>query len=245
MKWSWIDLNFPWIGFAAAILVLFLLFLTDRLRGDVQKSRWRDLTWLSWLAVAMYLLHNVEEYGVDLRGQAHAFPASMCASLGQAPYPVCAIPPGFYLAVNLPLFWVGAPVAALMSRRHPLVGLVFYGVIFVNAVAHVGAFLHAGYNPGVLTAFLLFLPVSIWVALVCFGKAGLPYRALAFIVAEGIVLHAILIGSTKLFLNGTFGPSTLISIQIMNAILLFLLAWSAEKWKGGRLWRTPFPGQSS
>ena len=234
MTWSWIDLNFPWMGLAAAAIVLVLLF-TDRLRSDLTRSRWGDRTWLSWLAATIYLVHNVEEYGVDLLGQFHAFPQAMCATLGQAPYPNCAIPPPFFLAVNLPLFWVGAPVAAVMSRRHPIVGLSFYGVIFINALAHVGGFAHGGYNPGVFTALVLFAPMSIWVARVCFGTQGLPYKALAVIIADGLILHAILIGSAKLFLRGVLGSSALTTIQILNAVLFLLIAWYSERWRGGVL----------
>lgn len=234
MNWSWIDLDFPWIGLAAAVIVLVFLFLTDRLRVDLTRSRWRDRTWLSWLAVAVYLVHNVEEYGIDLLGQFHAFPSSMCATLGQPPFPDCAIPSAFFVAVNLPLFWVGAPIAALLSRRHPIIGLSFYGVIFVNALAHLGAYARVGYNPGALTALILFFPLSVWVARVCFGKDELPYAGLAFIVLNGVLLHVILIGSAKVFLRGVFGPAALMAIQILNAVLLLLLAWLAERWRGGK-----------
>jgi hypothetical protein len=233
MRWSWIDLNFPWIGSMAAVVVLVLLISTNRLRSDLNQSRWRDLSWLSWLAVAIYLIHNVEEYGVDLLGQFHAFPHFMCAMLAQPPYPSCPIPAPFYLAVNLPLFWVGAPVAAILSRRHPILGLSVYGVIFVNALTHLGAFVRSGYNPGVLTALILFLPVSFWVARVCFGKRGLPYGVLAFIVADGIFLHAVLMVSTMLFLHGRIDRVVLTGIQILNAILFFVFAWVAERWRSG------------
>jgi hypothetical protein len=233
MRWSWIDLNFPWIGSMAAVVVLVLLFSTNRLRSDLNQSRWRDRSWLSWLAVAIYLIHNIEEYGVDLLGQFHAFPHFMCAMLAQPPYPLCPIPAPFYLAVNLPLFWVGAPVAAILSRRHPIVGLSVYGVIFVNALTHIGAFVRAGYNPGVLTALILFLPVSFWVARVCFGKHGLPYGGLAFIVVDGVFLHVVLMVSTILFLQGVIGRAALTGIQVLNAILFFVFAWIVERWRSG------------
>jgi hypothetical protein len=157
--------------------------------------------------------------------------------LGQPPYPSCPIPAPFYLAVNLPLFWVGAPVAAILSRRHPILGLSVYGVIFVNALTHLGAFVRSGYNPGVLTALILFLPASFWVAMVCFGKNRLPYGWLAFIVADGVFLHAILMGSTMLFLHGVIGRAALTGIQVVNAILFFVSAWLAEKWRSGALVR--------
>jgi hypothetical protein len=245
VRWSWIDLNFPWVGSIGAVILLLLLFSTDCLRSDLGRSRWRDRAWLSWLAVAIYLIHNVEEYGVDLLGRFHAFPNSMCYQLGLSPYPSCPISAPFFLAVNLPLFWVGAPIAAFIGRRHPILGLSLYGIIFVNALTHIGSALHSGYNPGVLTSIVLFLPISFWVARVCFGKQGLPYATLAFIVADGMLLHAVLMGSTILFLHADIGPSLLPAIQILNAVLFFLLAWLAEGWDKGNLVRSSLTHQSS
>ena len=89
------------------------------------------------MAVVVYLLHNVEEYGVDLLGQSHAFPAVLCANLGFPTLSDCPVHPSFFLAVKIPLFWVVGPIAALLSRRHPLVGLALYSVIFTNGLVHV------------------------------------------------------------------------------------------------------------
>jgi hypothetical protein len=238
MRWSWIDLNFPWLGAVASVVLLVLLFATSKLRGDLDQSRWKDCIWLSWLAVVIYIIHNVEEYGVDLLGQFHAFPDFMCSLLGLSPFPSCPIPTPFFLAVNLPLFWAGAPIAAIMSRRHPILGLSVYGVIFVNALTHLASFARAGYNPGVLTALILFLPVSVWVATACFGTDRLPYRGIVFIVADGVLLHAILMSSAILFVHHVIASSTLIAIQIFNALLFFLLAWLADQWRSGRFARS-------
>jgi hypothetical protein len=85
----------------------------------------------------------------------------------------------------------------------------------------------------VLTALILFLPASFWVAMVCFGKNRQPYGGLAFIVADGVFLHAVLMGSTMLFLHGVIGRATLTGIQVVDAILFFVFAWLAEKWRSG------------
>ncbi len=39
-------LNFPWIGSVAAVVVLVLLFTTNRLRNHLNQARWRDFSWL-------------------------------------------------------------------------------------------------------------------------------------------------------------------------------------------------------
>jgi hypothetical protein len=43
--------------------------------------------------VAAYLVHNVEEYGLDLHGEAYAFPKAFCAMFGfPGLYPACPVP---------------------------------------------------------------------------------------------------------------------------------------------------------
>ena len=113
MNWSWLDLAFPWIGLVFAGLLLALLFGTDLLRSQPSSSPWRDPVWLSWMAAVAYLLHNGEEYGVDLLGHQHSFPDALCAFMKLPAYPDCPIPPAFYLAVNLSLFWI-----VVRNNRH-------------------------------------------------------------------------------------------------------------------------------
>ncbi|OHV82845.1 hypothetical protein LCM4573_17950 [Rhizobium sp. LCM 4573] len=66
----------------------------------------------------------------------------------------------FFLAVNVTAFWVAAPIAALLSRRHPLVGLSIYGIIIINALVHMAAAL--GDGEGFFTS-LLFVALAVWV----------------------------------------------------------------------------------
>jgi hypothetical protein len=239
MRFGWFDLAFPWIGLGAALVLLALLFGSKLLRSDPASSRWRDLVWLSWMAVVAYLLHNVEEYGVDLLGQRHAFPGALCASLGLGPYPGCSIHPSFFLAVNIPLFWVTAPLAALLSRRHPLIGLSLYSVVIINALIHIQrAIVTGSYNPGLLTAVVVFLPLSIWVGHACFGRGGLGYKAMALLIVWGVVLHVILAVPMLLFARGAISNTVLVWPQILNAALLLLVTWLGERWRGGALLRT-------
>lgn len=122
-----------------------------------------------------------------------------------------------------------------MSRGHPILGLSVYGVIFINALTHIGEATRFGYNTGVLTALILFIPSSLWVMRTCFGRQGLPYRALAFILLDGVILHVILLGTTLLYIHHVIGPSALVVIQVLNAVLFFVMAWLAERWRGGVL----------
>lgn len=233
--WSWFDLAFPWIGGAAAVVLLVVLFGTNALRSESRLSRWRDPVWMSWMATVAYLLHNVEEYGMDVLGNAHAFPDALCANLQLPPFPECPVPPTFFLAVNIPLFWVVGPLAALLSRRHRLVGLSLYSVISINALAHVGGVLRTGelYNPGLFTALVVFLPLTVWTGRAFFGRDGLSHKAMAWLLACGVLGHAVLATALVMFLSGIISESVLIVSQIANGGLLLLLTWSAERWRGG------------
>lgn len=247
MTWSWLDVAFPWIGGAAAFMLLLLLFGSRLLQRDPGLARWHDLVWLSWLADAVYLLHNVEEYGIDLLGNAHAFPDSLCATLKLPPYPACPVPPPFFLAVNLSLFWIVGPAAALLSRRHPLVGLSLYSVISINMLVHIASSVTSGhvYNPGLFTALVLFLPLSIWIARACFGQGLLPYSALGLLLILGVFLHLILAGSIKLVAKGLIGATAAEATQIANAGLLLLVTWIGERRLVSTPPRTDSPSLSS
>lgn len=230
--------TFPWIGGAAAIVLLILLFGTRRLRSAPNGSRWHDPVWLSWAAVVAYLLHNVEEYGIDVFGRRLGFPDGFCALLNLPAFPDCPIPPLFFMAVNIPLFWVAAPIAASLSRRHTLVGLAFYSVIFVNACLHILPFVAGnGYSSGTLTAIVLFVPMSAWIAHACFGPGRTSYRAMALLIGLGVAVHVILLVSLRMFLNGWIGEPALVLGQLVNPALLLLVPWLAESSKSGMLLR--------
>ena len=243
---DWFNTAFGWIGLAAALGLLALLFGTDRLRGDTSVSRWRDLTWLSWAAATAYLLHNAEEYAIDLHGRIHAFPAAMCASFGYGAYPDCPVPPLFFTAVNVPMFWFVGPVAALLSRQHSLIGLTLYSVIPTNAAVHIASALAAGsYNPGLLTAVLIFVPLAVWAGYAAFGKGGLSYKAMAFLAVLGVAAHAVLAGSVFALRSGAIGATTAAALQCVNAAMLLVAPRVAERFGVHASRRPPPPSPSA
>ena len=234
--WGWFASNFQWIGGAAAVVLLVLLFTGSRLQADPSNSRWRDYTWLSWMGMAAYLLHNVEEYGIDMFGRLHGFPQDIVNIMKLPPYPDCPIPPLYFVTVNVTAFWVAAPIAALVSRHHPLVGLAVYSIIIVNIFFHVMPLVGGvGYGAGTLTALVLFIPLSLWVIRACFGSGRMGYGALALLVVGGIIMHAILTVPMLLFLNGLVGSSPMVLAQVVNPFVLMLVLWLGERWRGGIL----------
>jgi len=228
---TWFDLAWPWIGLVIAVGLLILLFATNLLRGAPTSPRWRDLRWLSFLAVAVYVLHNVEEYGVAANGVPHAFPNALCEALGQPDYPMCGIPHVFFLFVNLPLVWIAAPAAALLSRRFPLAGLTLWGVIGVNAVVHIApAVVRREYDPGLLSAVILFVPLGVVAFTAAFGRHG-PYRrsAALLLLAVGMLMHAVLAGSLIAYLNGAAPEWLLLALQPLVVVLGYAIVAVSDR----------------
>lgn len=213
----------PWAGLGLAALLLAGLRLGD-LRGDRAVPRTRDMAWLAWAATAAYLLHQFEEHGVDVRGAPYAFRGVLCAAFGFGDAAACPIPEAFITAVNLPVVWLAGPIAALLGRRWPAIALSYLSVPAVNAFAHIGPAVAAGaYNPGLLTAVLLFLPLSLWVFWVALRRPDLGWRPVAATIVGGLAVHAVLMISLKAYLAGWLGEGALLAIQIVNPIIPMLL----------------------
>lgn len=218
------DPLWPWIGLGLAAVLLAGLAFGD-LRGDRTAPRLRDMAWLAWAATAAYLIHQFEEHGVDARGALYAFRGVLCGAFGFAEASACPIPEAFITAVNVPLTWLAGPAAALLGCRWPAVALGLFSVPAVNAFAHIGPALATGqYNPGLLTAVLLFVPLSLWAFRVALGRTDLGWRVVAATLAGGVVVHAVLMLSLRAWLAGRLPEGVLIAIQVVNPVIPLLLA---------------------
>lgn len=219
------SLLWPWIGLGLAVILLLGLTIGD-LRVDRAVPRTRDMVWLAWAAAATYLLHQFEEHGIDARGVPYAFRGVLCMRFGFADPTACPIPESFITAVNIPVVWLAGPIAALLGRRYPAIALSYFSVPAVNALAHIGPALGSGnYNPGLLTAVLLFLPLSLWTLGIALRRPDLGWRMAGATIVGGILLHAVLILSLRAWLTGSIGENILVAIQIINpAIPMVLVA---------------------
>ncbi len=221
---EWYYAVWPWIGFGGAVVLLFVLFGTRLLQADKSISRWKDFTWIAWLGATLYLLHNTEEYGITIFGQLHAFPLTMQAMLGTQP------PESFFAAVNISMFWIGLPLAAFLSRKHPMMAMGAAGVLIVNALSHIAPFaMGIGYTAGALTAIVLFLPYAIFVFVTCYRKNKFKIRVLIVSLCVGILSHIILFGTIMLYGNGLVGEVVLVLLQVANAALYVVLMFIFDK----------------
>jgi hypothetical protein len=229
--------GWPWIGLGAAGLLLPLL-MTNALRSDRAVSRWRDMAWLTWAAVFAYLLHQFEEHGIDARGSAYAFHGFLCGEIGFDAR-TCPVPISFVTAVNVSAVWIAGPLSALLAARWPVIGLSFFAIPATNLFAHAVPALSAqSYNPGLLTALALFLPLSLLAFAAAITRYHLGVRAVLATLFAGAVLHAILMGSLLSFVNERLDLDTLLLLQVVNPLLAALLVVILSGRRGVRRFAT-------
>ena len=61
----------PWIGFAGGILLLAMMFFTNRMRSSLTVSRWKDPVWLSWARTGFtgpFIISSIHLSGLSWRG---------------------------------------------------------------------------------------------------------------------------------------------------------------------------------
>lgn len=225
MTLAWFMTVWPWIGLGAAIVLLIMLFTTDWLRADKAASRWRDPTWIAWLAAVAYMLHNVEEYGLDFTGTTLAFPTTMAGLLGSMPGEM------FFLCVNLSLVWVMGPAAAVLSRRYPALGLGMIGVEAINCLTHVpGALALHSIAGGFVTAVALFLPLATWAFLGLTGASRPLMRSTLWgYIAIGLLYHIALFATMPLYLGGILGGTGMGLWMLLAGVGTFALWLSLAK----------------
>jgi len=151
---------------------------------------------VAWCGVAVVALHNAEE---ALTIPTWLPPRLACLEAEFGIQPLAAdsgrLYSGLAVATLVPLIWV-----AIASRGAPRsIGaysiLVLYGVFLANALAPhlVGAVLIASYVPGALTAGVLVVPFTVWLAYraVVDGYASKPGLVAALLVGAALYLPAL------------------------------------------------------
>jgi hypothetical protein len=143
--------NWVYGGFLAGLL---LLALTALLAQD-----WP--VWLTavWMMLPLYMLHQYEEHDND---RFRTFVNSQIAGGREA------LSPAAVFVINIPGVWGVILVSfALAWNVRPGLGLIAIYLVLVNGAAHlVAAIALRRYNPGLITAMLLFLPVgglALWI----------------------------------------------------------------------------------
>ncbi len=183
---GWVLLAMGGAGFA----LLMILSSVRVSAGAVTDS----LGTAGWLLVIGYLLHQIEEHGVDLYGRSYYFieygNAQLAARFGEDGPRLTDL--AIY-RINTLAVWVPFLLAIWAGRRLPWVGLAAAGLMLTNGLFHIGiAMVQREYNPGLGTAVVIFLPLSIAYFGTIRRQAGVGHLAVLGGIAFGVVGHALL-----------------------------------------------------
>ncbi|MEO1458209.1 MAG: HXXEE domain-containing protein [Pseudomonadota bacterium] len=173
----------------------FLVFaaLAFRGRGAAESVRLMALG----LLIA-YIAHQFEEHWIDLYGEIYAFRGSVNAllleALGADPGAEGPLTDAAVFVINTALVWLVAALAIWAGPAHVFPTLAMAGIVLVNAVSHIAAGLSAGaYNPGLLTAVVLFLPAAAFVYWRLLADGRARGAGVALSLAWAVLAHAIMI----------------------------------------------------
>jgi hypothetical protein len=160
-----------WVAGALFMALALLLLLPAGIPGGDRAVL------LVYLASPIYMLHQVEEHFGD---RFRRYVNQMVFG------GVEALTTSDVLVVNLPGVW-GINLAALYAAHFAGAGwgLVAGYLILINGVSHVAMALHLrGYNPGLVTAALVFIPFGLASVVLIAGTAS--QHVLGFAIALGI-----------------------------------------------------------
>lgn len=170
----WFTRNWMYAGLIAA---LFLLAVLPLFGGG-----WILPLILVYLMLPAYMLHQVEEHAGD------RFRRYVNRQVLKVPDALTTVA---VVVINVPLVW-GVYLVVLYLARFAGVGwgLVAAYLMLVNAVLHVvAALVRRGYNPGLATAVVVFLPLSIWSLVAISSVPGVTVLQQAVGLAVGVLVH--------------------------------------------------------
>jgi hypothetical protein len=138
---------------------------------------------LIWLLVCAYAAHVIEEY---LAG----FPQWIAVIAGRS------MPTTVFVGINATAF-VGMVLAARAAIRSEALGwlaVALATVLFINALAHLGASLVTGsYSPGLVTGVVLYVPIAQLVLLRAWHQT--PQAIFWTGVGAGAAVHAVVVAA--------------------------------------------------
>ena len=218
----------PWVGLGMGIVMLVLLFATDLLRAT-GCPRWRDPYWLAWAAMPAYLVHQFEEYALNVVDGNYVIIEQVFSNVSGI-LDLSALPMLHFPLVNIALVWFGVPLAAWLGRRigNPAVALSPYGFILVNGLMHFAMTAVRGVpvplNPGFFTGTLVFLPLAVLAIAVCARGGYLRSGGIAAFLVAGAIAHGLLGAGYAMTAIG--GPAGVVVLDVFAGLSPAILSWA-------------------
>lgn len=171
----WFFQNWMYAGLIAALFLLAVLPLTAGVCSAAMVAL--------FLMLPAYMIHQVEEHAGD------RFRRFINKRVARVPN---ALTTPAVVFVNVPLVW-GVDLVAIYLAGFVALGwgLIAVYLVLVNAVLHViGAVALRAYNPGLVTAMVLFLPLGLWGLVTVGAVPGVTTAEHAIALALALILHA-------------------------------------------------------
>ncbi len=222
--------SWMWMGLGCAVTMLIILFCTEYFHKDQSVSRWFDPKWLVWVASIAYMIHNVEEYGIDFTGTHLNFVNAMRDLFGTS------VSDWAFLGCNIPLIWIASPLLAYLCSKLDLKGMATGMSLFglMNGLSHLVQGFNMGYNSGMVTGIVIFIPFAIWTIYVVYGKKHLSWLHCILTFLVGLLYHVLLIVGVQLAVKGMLMGFAQGIYMTFDAILFFILIYAINKSKLGR-----------
>lgn len=170
----WFFQSWMYAGFIAGLFLLAVLPLFA--------AGWTPALVAVYLLLPAYMIHQVEEHAGD---RFRRFINTRVAGVPNA------LTTRAVVVVNVPLVW-GVDLVAIYLARFvsPGWGLIAVYLTLVNAVVHVvGAVALRGYNPGLVTAAVLFLPLGVWALIAVAASPGVSLAAHVVGLGFALLVH--------------------------------------------------------
>ncbi len=177
---------------------------------------------ISLALLVAYILHQFEEHWVDIYGHGYAFKPYLneflSGLLGYAQVQELMSDMSVFV-INTSLVWLVGALAVWRGDGHTFAALCMAAIVIVNAVSHIGAGLMSGsYNPGLLTAVLVFLPVGIGSYVLLARNEAATVGLVSASLIWGLAAHLIMVGGILAMSQMSDPPETV--------FFAGLIAWS-------------------
>lgn len=155
--------NWMKLGTYGAPVILFVFF---SVRTEQIKLNLTNIPLMSVVFLVAYIIHQFEEHWIDLRGEQYAFYKDvnqlLLGVLNAPDSTVMPLTPASIYMINTALVWLIGSLAIWRSSKQLFPTLALAGITLVNGMGHlVLGITKQAYNPGLLTAIVIFLPLAI------------------------------------------------------------------------------------
>ena len=210
-----------WMKLGTFFIPFVLLMTFSWRRTDIRLLD--DPKTASALLFAAYLFHQFEEHWIDALGDHYAFYSATNALLnhllGFKDHPVEILTPEAIFVINTSLVWMVGAIAIWCSPTLLFPSLALAGITFINAVVHIiSGIVMQAYNPGLLTAIFIFVPLAGSYYLQTFKRLPHVGNLIKLSLSWAILAHGLMVGGILLTERFTSIPQT--------AYLAVLILWS-------------------